>query len=289
MYGILLAGGTGSRLAPITSIISKQLLPIYDKPMIYYPLSLLMASGISDIVLVSTPRDIQSFQRLLGDGSKWGVTIQYAVQDQPRGLPEAFSIAEKYTEGHSTTLMLGDNIFYGSKIASKLQASQKSQGAAIYGYLVNDVSSFGNVVFDQSGKISKLREKPFGAGRGLAVPGIYHVDKTAPQRSRELKPSNRGELEIIDLLNSYLSEGSLTCELIDRGTAWLDTGTIDDLNAATELVRVVQSRQGMLIGSPEEVAFRKGWITSTELELLASEYKNSKYGSYLFDLVNKSE
>jgi len=248
-----------------------------------------MASGMSNIVLISTPRDIESFQRLFGDGAKWGISIQYAIQDEPRGLPEAFSIAEKYTSGHSTTLMLGDNIFYGSKIASKLEASRKPKGASIYGYLVNDVSSFGNVVLNESGEVSDLREKPSGAGRGLAVPGIYHLDETAPQRSRELKPSNRGELEIVDLLKSYLLEGSLTCELIDRGTAWLDTGTIDDLSAATELVRVVQSRQGMLIGSPEEVAYRKGWISSSELETLASQYTNSKYGIYLSDLLVRSE
>jgi glucose-1-phosphate thymidylyltransferase len=257
--------------------------------MIYYPLSLLIASGISDIVLVSTPREIQSFQRLLGDVARWGVSIQYAIQDQPRSLPEVFSIADKYTTGHSTTFKLGDNIFYGSKIASKLQASQKSQGAAIYGDLVNDVSSFWNVVLDESGRISELREKPDGAGRGLAVPGIYHVDETEPQPSRELKPSNRVELEIVDLLNSCLIEGSLTCELIYRGMAWLDTGTIDDLNANTELVRVVHSPRGILIGWPEEVAYRKGWISSIELELLASEYKNSKYGSYLFELVSNNE
>ena len=285
MYGILLAGGTGSRLAPITGVISKQLLPIYDKPMIYYPLSLMMASGIEKFVLVTTPRDQEVYQALLGDGSNWGIEINYAAQVEPKGIPQALTLAKKYSSEQPTTLVLGDNIFYGSKIATKLHQAENFFGAKIFGYLVNDVSSFGNVVLDSSEKVLKLREKPLNVGRGFAIPGIYHLDATAASRVDGLKFSARGELEIVDLLNSYLLEGNLDCEIMDRGTAWLDTGTIEDLYAATELVRVVQERQGMLIGSPEEVAFRRGLISSSQLERLAGGLNNSLYGKKLLDLL----
>jgi glucose-1-phosphate thymidylyltransferase len=288
MYGILLAGGTGSRLAPITNVISKQLLPIYDKPMIYYPLSLMMASGIEKFVLVTTPRDQGAYQALLGDGTSWGIKINYVVQVEPRGIPQALTLANRYTQDSPTMLVLGDNIFYGSKIATKLHQEPGFKGAKIYGYLVNDVSSFGNVVIDSSEKVLELREKPQNVGRGFAIPGIYHLDETAALRVDSLKLSARGELEIVDLLSSYLLEGKLDCEIMDRGTAWLDTGTIEDLYAATELVRVVQERQGMLIGSPEEVAFRRGLISRTELEALATGLSNSLYGKQLLDLLKDS-
>lgn len=288
MYGIILAGGTGSRLAPITDVISKQLLPIYDKPMIYYPLSLLMATGIEKFVVITTPRDAGSYRNLLGDGHYLGIEINYVTQAQPKGIPQAITLAKQFTGDSATTLILGDNIFYGSKIASKFHQNIVFNGAKIYGYLVNDVSSFGNVVVDSSGKVRLLTEKPRDMGRGFAIPGIYHFDATAASRVDVLEFSPRGELEIIDLLESYRLEGNLECEIMDRGTAWLDTGTVEDMYAATELVKVVQDRQGMLIGSPEEVAFRRGLISANQLEALAKSMSNSAYGRKLLDLLKEA-
>jgi glucose-1-phosphate thymidylyltransferase len=287
MIGILLAGGFGTRLGPITKVISKQLLPIYDKPMIYYPLSLLMAAEIKEIVVITTPRDRMAYEALLGNGSQWGISIQYVQQNHPNGLPEAFLLCEKIIRGKSSTLMLGDNVIYGSQIGKKLQSNGSKRGASIYGYLVKDVSSFGTIRLNSNLEIAELQEKPTTGGKGLAIPGIYHFDESVIERTESLRKSARGELEIVDLLNTYLDEGSLHYSILDRGTAWLDTGTIEDLSMASELVRVVQSRQGMLVGSPDEVAFRKGLITKVELESLAQNYSGSLYGRALQDIVQE--
>jgi len=285
MIGILLAGGLGTRLGPITAITSKQLLPIYDKPMIYYPLSLLIASGVDEVIVISTPRDANSYRNLLEDGNQWGISISYLEQTRPNGLPEAFLLAEEIIHGKPCTLMLGDNIIYGSQIGKKISNHLNPNGASIYGYLVNDVSAFGCLELTELRQIKNLVEKPKNIGKGLAIPGIYHFDKTVVQKTKNLSKSARGELEIIDLLNLYLNEGNLHFETLDRGIAWLDTGTIEDLAMASELVRVVQSRQGMLIGSPDETAFRKGLITSEDLKKLAFKYQGSLYGKSLEDIL----
>ena len=289
MLGLILAGGTGSRLGPITKVVSKQLLPIHDKPMIYYPISLLMASGIREFVIISTPRDLVSFQNLLGDGSSWGVKFQYVLQEKPVGLPDAFLVSEKLIGGRPSTLILGDNLFYGSGLGRNIHSSAESNGATVYGYFVDDVSPFGTFNISKNGEIESLVEKPAEGGRGYAIPGIYHFDGTASERTRKLKPSSRGELEIVDLMNSYLVDGMLTYKIIDRGTAWLDTGSVADMNLASELIRVVQSRQGMLIGSPEEVAFRNHWIDSNQLEKLANLQSASAYGKSLLKIVEENE
>jgi glucose-1-phosphate thymidylyltransferase len=285
MLGILLAGGLGTRLGPITKVLSKQLLPIYDKPMIFYPISLLMAAGITEVILITTPRDQDSYRKLLGDGRQWGIAIHYLEQPHPNGLPEAFLLSAELIAGRSCTLMLGDNIIYGSQIGRKIAENLNASGASIYGYLVNDISAFGSVILDSQGKAIEIKEKPIDGGKGLAIPGIYHFDETVVEKSSRLEKSSRGELEIVDLLNLYLSDNNLDVTVIDRGIAWLDTGTIEDLAMASELVRVVQSRQGMLIGSPEEVAFRKNLINSAELENLASNYGDSLYGRALREIL----
>jgi glucose-1-phosphate thymidylyltransferase len=281
MLGIVLAGGTGTRLWPITKVVSKQLLPIYDKPMIYYPISLLMASGIRDFVIITTPRDSQAFQDLLGNGNQWGVDFRFRIQERPTGLPDAFKLTADLTADRSSILMLGDNIFYGSQLGKKLNEIQSLEGASIFGYLVDDVSSFGTFEVSTQGKIFNLREKPADGGRGFAIPGVYKFDSSVGERASRLKPSQRGELEIIDLIKDYLDSNLLNHSVLDRGTAWLDTGTVEDMNFATELIRVIQSRQGMLIGSPEEVAFRNGWISREQLLKLGLEQKSTEYGRSL--------
>jgi len=288
MPGIILAGGLGTRLGPITKTVSKQLLPVYDKPMIYYPLSLLMASGINEIAIITTPQSQPEFINLLGDGKQWGINLQFIIQNNPNGLPEAFLLCEDFIGKRNSTLILGDNIFYGSGMGSKLKSNSKNLGATMYGYLVNDVSQYGTFQLDGDGNVIYLREKPKSGGRGLAIPGIYHFDSNVSEYSRHLKPSSRGELEIIDLLNIYLQEKKLNYSVLDRGTAWLDTGTIEDLSSASELIRVVQSRQGLLIGSPEEVAFRNGWIESNQLLSLGEAQGNSLYGKALISLYNEN-
>lgn len=285
MIGLLLAGGYGTRLRPVTSVISKQLLPIYDKPMIYYPISLLMAASIRDICIVTTPRDAELFKQLLGTGEKWGVNFNYFVQSDPNGIPEVFLLTENVISGQNTTLMLGDNLFYGSQMGKRLKENCGISGALMYGYLVNDVSQFGTFRLSPDGSVISLIEKPKEGGKGFAIPGVYHFDSDASDRTKNLTPSKRGELEIIDLLNSYFIDSKLGHSIIDRGTAWLDTGTIEDMSSASELVRVVQSRQGMLIGSPEEVAFRNGWISSDQLMVLAQDLHPSPYGKSLVDLI----
>jgi len=287
MLGIILAGGTGSRLGPITRSISKQLLPIYDKPMIYYPLSLLMASGLREIAIITSPRDRKNFQDLLGDGSQWGIDITYIVQDKPNGIPEAFILCKNLINNDGCTLILGDNIFYGSGMGKKLAINNNKNGASIYGYYVGDVSSFGTFELNDQ-RISKLVEKPKIGGRGYAIPGIYHFDSKVSELSEEISPSKRGELEIIDLLRIYLNNGQLSYSILDRGTAWLDTGTIEDMSSASELIRVVQSRQGLLIGSPDEVAYRNHWINSEKLNVIAEKFQNSLYGKALLSLISDS-
>ena len=284
MIGILLAGGHGTRLRPITNSISKQLLPIYDKPMIYYPLSLLMAAKVRDFQIITTPAQEFLFKDLLKDGSQWGISIQFVIQVEPTGIPDAFLLTRKEIEGKKTIMSLGDNIFYGSQMGSRIRENSGSEGAHIYGYQVNDVSNFGALTISED-KIVKLEEKPKNIGLGYAVPGLYHFDENVIDFCEQLRPSARGELEIIDLLKKYLMNGDLKYTILDRGTAWLDTGTHEDMFAASELVRVIQTRQGMLVGSPEEVAFRNGWITSTELEKLATGMKSSPYYNSLLDLI----
>jgi glucose-1-phosphate thymidylyltransferase len=284
MLGILLAGGFGTRLGPVTRVTSKQLLPIYDKPMIYYPISLLMASGIDEIIVITSPRDLSRYKDLLQDGHQWGISIQYVEQFHPNGLPEAFLLCEDKIKNRSVTLMLGDNIIYGSQVGRKLSENRTEVGASIFGYLVKDVSSFGTIEIDLMGQITSLREKPANGGQGLAIPGIYHFDSSVTSRTRSLCKSERGELEIIDLLKSYFVEGLLNYSILDRGTAWLDTGTIEDLSMASELVRVVQSRQGMLVGSPDEVAFRRNLISRQELRALAESLSGSLYGKALLEI-----
>jgi glucose-1-phosphate thymidylyltransferase len=284
MIGILLAGGHGTRLRPITNSISKQLLPIYDKPMIYYPLSLLMAAKVRDFQIITTALQETLFRDLLKDGSQWGISIQFVTQAEPTGIPEAFLLTRKKILGRKTIMSLGDNLFYGSQMGRRLSDNSGSEGAHIYGYQVNNISSFGSLTVVDN-KITKLEEKPKRAGSGFAIPGLYHFDDRVIDFCEQLKPSARGELEIVDLLKKYLEIGKLDYSILDRGTAWLDTGTHEDMFAASELVRVIQTRQGMLVGSPEEVAFRNGWITSTELEKLTDGMTASPYYKSVLDLI----
>ena len=284
MIGILLAGGTGSRLRPMTNSISKQLLPIYDKPMIYYPLSLLMASGIREFYVIVNPNQLSLFSELLLDGAQWGISIKLIVQKNPNGIPEAFHLTEKYIGGQDVTLILGDNIFYGSQIAKKISANFSNEGALIYGYQVKDTSQFG--CFELSDKsITALSEKPINGKSGFAIPGLYHFDSKVWNFASELKPSARGELEIIDLLKIYLESKSLHYSILDRGTAWLDTGNAETLFQAAQLIQVIQNRQGMIIGSPEEVAFRCGWIDELNLKKHLYQYGESTYGQSLLKLL----
>jgi glucose-1-phosphate thymidylyltransferase len=284
MYGLILAGGYGTRLRPMTTVTSKQLLPIYDKPMIYYPLSLMMAAGIREFSIITVPDQADSFMNLLGDGSQWGIELNFISQEKANGIPEVFTLAEKNIVNKPSLLMLGDNIFYGSRIGHKISENLNPKGAHIYGYLVNDVSKFGSLKTDGD-KILSLEEKPKEIHKGLAIPGIYHFNSQVCDFVKEIKPSTRGELEIVDLLNIYLRQNSLSHSIIDRGTAWLDTGTVEDMFAAAELVRVIQSRQGMLVGSPEEVAFRNTWISENQLSALAKNYVGSPYSRALLDLI----
>jgi glucose-1-phosphate thymidylyltransferase len=245
----------------------------------------MMAAGITEVIVITTPHDQPSYMKLLGDGCQWGITIHYLEQPHPNGLPEAFLLSAELIDGRSCMLMLGDNIIYGSQIGKKIANNLGRPGASIYGYLVNDISAFGSVILDPKGNAIEIKEKPINGGKGLAIPGIYHFDETVVEKSKQLEKSARGELEIVDLLELYLSENKLDVTIIDRGIAWLDTGTIEDLAMASELVRVVQSRQGMLIGSPEEVAFRKNLIDLAELEKLASSYGDSLYGRALREIL----
>lgn len=285
--GIILAGGSGTRLHPITMGVSKQLLPIYDKPMIYYPLSVLMLSGIREILVISTPDDLSSFQRLLGDGSQFGVQIRYATQPQPKGLAQAFTIGAEFIDQDNVCLVLGDNIFYGQHFSDKLDnAVHRNEGATIFGYHVNDPERFGVVEFDQSGKALSIEEKPAEAKSPYAVTGLYFYDNDVVDIARQIKPSARGELEITDINNIYLEHGDLNVELLGRGFAWLDTGTHDSLLAASDFVQTVEKRQGLKVACLEEIAYRKSWITQSLLEQRANQFSKTGYGQYLLKVLD---
>lgn len=285
MRGIILAGGTGTRLHPITFAVSKQLMPVYDKPMIYYPLSTLMLAGIRDVLVITTPHEAEQFQRLLGDGSQFGIAITYAVQPSPDGLAQAFLIGADHVGGGASGLVLGDNIFYGTGLGTRLRRFEDLEGAAVFGYRVSDPSAYGVVEFDDQMRAISLEEKPKNPRSPYAVPGLYFYDPTVVDRAKELRPSARGELEITDLNRTYLDEGVLQVEVLPRGAAWLDTGTFEDLADATDYVRAIERRQGTKIGAPEEVAWRMGFLSSDELAERAGALMKSGYGRYLMELL----
>ncbi len=285
MKGILLAGGTGSRLHPITLGVSKQLTPVYDKPMIYYPISTLMLAGIQDILIITTPQDQEQFQRLLGDGSQFGVNFSYKVQPSPDGLAQAFVLGEEHIGQEGAALVLGDNIFYGPGLGNQLRKYTDLEGAAVFGYRVADPTAYGVVEFDENFKAISIEEKPEEPKSDYAIPGLYFYDNQVVEYAKSIKPSPRGELEITDLNRIYLEEGKLQVEILPRGTAWLDTGTFDSLADASNFIRTVQARQGMSIGSPEEIAWRMGWIDDSRLEELATPLLKSGYGQNLLNLL----
>ena len=285
MRGIILAGGTGSRLHPITLGVSKQLMPVYDKPMIYYPLSTLMLAGIRDVLVITTAEDAPSFARLLGDGSQFGISISYAVQSAPNGLAEAFLIGEEHIGDDPVGLILGDNLFYGPGLGTHLQEMAEPEGATIFGYRVADPTAYGVVEFDANGKAISLEEKPENPKSNYAVPGLYFNANDVVKHAQSLEPSERGELEITDLNRIYLEQRRLTVEILQRGTAWLDTGTVNDLNEAANFVRTIESRQGLRVGVPEEAAWRMGWLSDEELAERAALLIKSGYGKYLHSLL----
>jgi glucose-1-phosphate thymidylyltransferase len=280
--GILLAGGSGTRLYPITMGISKQLLPIYDKPMVYYPLSVLMLAGINEIAIITTPHDSNQYRALLGNGSQWGINLTYIIQPKPEGLAQAFILAEEFLNGSESTLILGDNIFHGDGIRELLQKANNSTAAAnIFGYHVSDPERYGVIDFDANGNVKSIIEKPKKPKSNHAVVGLYFLDETAPDRAKNIKPSDRGELEITSLLNTYLEDKSLLMHQMSRGYAWLDTGTHASLLDAGNFVRTLQKRQGLQIGSPDIVAFENGWVSRSELELRSEKFSKNAYGDYL--------
>ena len=288
MKGIILAGGSGTRLYPVTKAMSKQMVSIYDKPMIYYPMSVLMLAGIKDILIISTPRDIVNFKELFKDGSELGLNIEYAIQEKPNGLAEAFIIGEEFIGDDSVAMILGDNIFYGQSFTSHLEnAAKLEEGATVFGYYVQDPRAFGVVGFDENGKVTSLEEKPEKPKSRYAVPGLYFYDNSVVEKAKALKPSPRGELEITDLNKVYMEEGTLTVELLGRGMAWLDTGTHASMLKASNFVEAVQTTQGTFIACLEEIAFRKGWISKEQVKELAVPLMKTGYGQYLMDIIEE--
>ena len=286
MRGIILAGGSGTRLHPITMGISKQLVPVYDKPMVYYPLSTLMLAGIRDVLVITTPHDAEQFQRLLGDGSQFGIDISFAQQPAPEGLAQAFVIGADFIGEDSVALVLGDNIFYGPGFGRQLKRFSEVDGAAIFAYYVGAPSAYGVVEFDATGKALSLEEKPQRPRSNYAIPGLYFYDNAVIDIARQLKPSARGEYEITDVNRAYLEQGRLQVEVLDRGTAWLDTGTFDSLNDASNFIRTIEHRQGLKIGAPEEIAWRQGFLTDEGLRERAEALTKSGYGDYLLELLD---
>jgi glucose-1-phosphate thymidylyltransferase len=283
--GIILAGGSGTRLYPLTIAVSKQLLPIYDKPMVYYPLTVLMLAGIKDILVITTPQDQDQFQRLLGDGSQWGIHLEYKVQPSPDGLAQAFILAEEFLDGSPSAMVLGDNIFFGHGLPDVLAAAdEQTSGATVFGYHVSDPERYGVVAFDGKGKVQSIVEKPDVAPSNYAVTGLYFLDGSAPKRARKVAPSERGELEITSLLESYLAGDELRVEKMGRGYAWLDTGTHASLLDASNFVRTLTERQGLQVGSPDEVAYQMKWITKEQLRERAAKFGKNPYGQYLAKL-----
>ncbi|MBA0203890.1 glucose-1-phosphate thymidylyltransferase RfbA [Pectobacterium aroidearum] len=288
MKGIVLAGGSGTRLYPITRGVSKQLLPIYDKPMVYYPISVLMLAGIREILIITTPEDMPAFQRLLGDGSRFGIELSYAIQPSPDGLAQAFIIGEEFIDGERCALVLGDNIYFGQSFAKKLEAvAAKEEGATIFGYQVTDAERFGVVEFDQNFRALSIEEKPIKPKSNWAVTGLYFYDRNVVEMAKQVKPSHRGELEITTLNQMYLEQGTLNVELLGRGFAWLDTGTHDSLIEASQFIHTIEKRQGFKVACLEEIAFRKGWLSKQQVADEAKVMIKTSYGQYLTQLITE--